>query len=96
MLHPNLSRAEDVPRRVQRHAHAADVQRLAVGQRVNGRVGPEPGAEDALARGGDEVAARAAAGVVAVGVGEDGPVGGPPGVDVEAARGAEEAGVGQS
>ena len=67
------------------------VDRLAVGQRLQGDLLAEPGAQHALRRRRGEVAAVAAARVVGVRVGDDRALDRPPRVDVEVARRAVQA-----
>ena len=87
----DLGRAQEVAGGVERHAHAADRRRRAVGQAFDRCVFLDPWAQDLHAHVAAEVALTTGGGVVAVGVGDHGAADGLPGVDVEIARGAVEA-----
>jgi hypothetical protein len=85
VLEAHLGRAEHVAGRMQRHAHAVHVERLAVGQRAQRDAGAEPRAQHALGGRRGQVRAVPGARVVGVGVGDHRPRDRAPGIDVEVA-----------
>jgi len=69
--------------RVEAQAYAMVLQRLAVGQGLQGHIAADARAQDALAVAARQVMAHAPARVVAVGMGDDGALDRAPGVDEE-------------
>ena len=85
VLHAHLCGPEHMAGRVQRNAHAMVFDDLAIRQRLQGDVGPQPGAQHAFAVGVCQVVGMAHAGVVRMPMRDHRAVHGLPGVDEEVA-----------
>ena len=91
MLDAHLRRAEHVAGGVQAHAHAVDLDPLAILEPLQHDVVAQPRAQHTGADGGGEIGAVAAPRMVGVGVRDHCALDRPPRVDVEAARRAVQA-----